>query len=382
MASPPLGSAVQLLGRRVADKYLIDRVLGRGGMSLVVGATHIQLGQRVALKVLCSPARDPYGAVVREARHAAKLTSKHTVRVFDVGIEAFGPYIVMEHLAGRNLAEVLKEEGPLSVARASSLVLEACEAVAEAHAAGIIHRDLKPSNLFLAECKDGPPVVKVLDFGIAEELQQSERGQSASGSLGYASPEQLGGQPADARADIFSLGAVLYKLVSGELPFRERRGPASPPRLYGVPAGFEAVILRCLHHDRAARYGSVAELVAALAPFAVTERARETEAEVGPLVVARVIPSQRAALPLGHIAALVTCAALVIMAVLGRQPVRPAAAAVAAPPSAPTPSAMVALPPAVTTAPPAPVAMLVPKAKAPAISRRVTSRPVDPMDRR
>ena len=162
------------IGEIVAGKYRIERVLGQGGMGVVVAAMHEQLRQRVAIKMLLPEAKASPNAVarfLREARAAAAIHGEHVARVLDVGELAEGaPYIVLEYLEGEDLARVLRDGGPLSVEVAVGYVLQACEAIAEAHAAGIVHRDLKPSNLFLARRPDGSPLVKVLDFGISKAL--------------------------------------------------------------------------------------------------------------------------------------------------------------------------------------------------------------------
>src|SRR5262249_21959882 len=152
--------------------YKVERVLGQGGMGVVVAALHQQLEQRVALKFLLPEgAADAtvVGRFVREARAAVRLRSEHVARVLDVGMADTGtPYIVMEYLEGRDLASVLNEERQLSIPRAVTYVLQASEAIAEAHALGIVHRDLKPANLFLTCRPDGTPCVKVLDFGVSK----------------------------------------------------------------------------------------------------------------------------------------------------------------------------------------------------------------------
>src|SRR5262245_61121816 len=161
-------------GDMVAGKYLVDRLLGVGGMGFVVAATHAQLDQRVAIKFLLPSVmahRETVERFQREARAAAKIKSEHVVRVSDFGALPSGlPFIVMEFLEGRDLSDTLAVRGPLPIALAVDYLLEACEALAEAHAAGIIHRDLKPSNLFLARAADSTENVKVLDFGISKSI--------------------------------------------------------------------------------------------------------------------------------------------------------------------------------------------------------------------
>src|SRR5450631_1475295 len=162
------------VGELVAGKYRVERVIGRGGMGVVVAAMHEKLRQRVAIKMLLPEARASQNALtrfLREARAAASIRGEHVARVLDVGeLEEGAPYIVMEYLEGRDLAAILADGGPLPPEEAVGYLLQACEAIAEAHGAGIIHRDLKPSNIFLTLRPDGTPLVKVLDFGISKAL--------------------------------------------------------------------------------------------------------------------------------------------------------------------------------------------------------------------
>src|SRR3954465_531507 len=159
-------------GQILAGKFRIERVLGQGGMGVVVAATHLQLDQRVALKFLLPEALSNPEAVerfAREARAAVKIKSEHVARVADVGtLESGAPYMVMEYLEGSDLATWLQQRGKLPVEQAIEFVLQACEAIAEAHALGIVHRDLKPANLFVIQRADGVLAVKVLDFGISK----------------------------------------------------------------------------------------------------------------------------------------------------------------------------------------------------------------------
>ncbi|HEX6765337.1 MAG TPA: serine/threonine-protein kinase, partial [Polyangiaceae bacterium] len=172
-------------GDVLADKYRVERVLGVGGMGVVVSAHHVHLKQRVALKFLLPDLASNPNVVerfLREAQSASTIRSEHVVRVSDVGVLASGaPYMIMEHLEGSDLAKVLLERGRLPVTRAVDYVLQAMEALAEAHGAGIVHRDLKPSNLFLTERADGSPLIKVLDFGISKVTKSD--GDASSRSL-------------------------------------------------------------------------------------------------------------------------------------------------------------------------------------------------------
>ena len=274
------------VGTILAGKYRIERMIGEGGMGVVVAATHLHLGTQVALKFLLQDMamnQQMAERFLREARASALLKSEHVCRVSDVGMLDNGaPYIVMELLQGHDLASMLRHHGPMPISTAAEYILQALHAMAEAHAAGIVHRDLKPGNLFWSQRPDGSALIKVLDFGIAKtagsvnfSLTQTS---SVMGSPGYMSPEQLkSSKEVDARSDIWSIGVVLYELVSARTPFagesitelalRVAMDP-TPPLPGNFPPQFQAVISRCLEKDPSRRFQDVAELAAALAPFA------------------------------------------------------------------------------------------------------------------
>jgi eukaryotic-like serine/threonine-protein kinase len=273
-------------GDLLAQKYRVERVIGAGGMGLVVAATHVQLRQRVAIKVLLPDMATRPNVVarfLREGRTAATIRSAHVARVFDVGLLDDGlPYLVMEHLTGATASSLLRKGGPLDVPVAVAYVLQACEALVEAHAAGIVHRDLKPSNLFVTVEPNGTASVKLLDFGISkvtgEDLTQSD---SMLGSPSYMSPEQvLDAKNVDERADIWGVGVVLYELIAGSRPFTGDSVPAicraittaAPESLRtlvpDLPPGLDDVVLRCLRKPREERFQTIADVVEALTPFA------------------------------------------------------------------------------------------------------------------
>jgi serine/threonine-protein kinase len=281
-------------GTRLAGKYRVERTLGEGGMGVVVAAMHEVLGQRVAVKFLRPHLCVDEGIVgrfVREARMASRVQSEHVARVIDVGnLESGSPYMVMEYLEGKDLGEVLRDEGPMPMSLALDYVLQACEAIAEAHKIGIVHRDLKPSNFFLTKRADGSPLIKVLDFGISKLTESTSapmdvaaltNTQNILGSPLYMSPEHLrNAKNVDARADIWALGVILYELMAGIPPFMgesvshlltviatEQQEPlikVAPT----VPKPVSDIVEKCLTKKRDERYGSVAELARDLLPYA------------------------------------------------------------------------------------------------------------------
>ncbi len=292
-AAPPTQDSAELPGEGavVDGKYRVERVLGAGGMGVVVAAMHLGLNERVALKFV--KVGDTSGELVerlrREARIAFRIKSEHVARLLDVGaLDSGSPYLVMEHLEGQDLSALLVDRGPLPIEEAVDYVLQACEAMAEAHRLGVVHRDLKPSNLFLTRRAGRAPLVKVLDFGIAKAALGLDapaasitESSSVLGSPLYMSPEQVrGAKTVDARSDLWSLGVILHELVAGAPPFAP--GPASavcaaiaadaPVRLRegrsDAPEELEKIVLRCLEKNAAERYSGVGALAAALAPFA------------------------------------------------------------------------------------------------------------------
>ncbi len=273
-----------------AGKYRIEGVLGVGGMGAVLAARHLHLDERVAIKVMLPEVADDGATSVRflrEARAAVKIKSEHVAKVLDFGqLDGGQPYIVMEYLVGEDLAAALERRGRLPVRDTVDYLLQACEALGQAHALGIVHRDLKPGNLFLTTRDDGTPCVKVLDFGISKATTQDgslasltlTKTQSVVGSPMYMAPEQMrSNQALDARTDIWSLGVVAYELLTGRLPFDAQTMPElcamvlqdPPPPLVrdDLPAGLGAAVFRCLEKKPADRFANLAALAAAIAPF-------------------------------------------------------------------------------------------------------------------
>jgi eukaryotic-like serine/threonine-protein kinase len=282
-------SAPVNVGDKVAGKYLVERVLGEGGMGVVVAARHLQLGERVAIKFLLPHALDQRNVVarfLREGSTVARLRSEYVARVHDVGaLDDGAPYIVMEYLEGKNLAAVLQERGPMEIRTAVKYVLQACEGVAEAHAMGVVHRDIKPENLVVIRRRDGTSAIKLIDFGVSKLMptEPQELGITAPsmtlGSPRYMAPEQMSSaRDVDTRADVWSIGAVLYHLLSGAPPFQGNSivslfvsinsGATSLRKARPeIPEGLDAAVLRCLQLDRTQRFADVAKLAAALVPF-------------------------------------------------------------------------------------------------------------------
>ncbi len=302
-------------GDILADKYCVERILGIGGMGVVVAAEHVALHQKVALKFMLPEALADEGSVerfMREARAAVRLRSEHVARVMDVGcMENGAPYIVMEFLEGEDMEHVIRKEAPMREPVAVDMILQACMAMAEAHSVGIVHRDLKPANLFVTQRPDGSRQVKVLDFGISK-IQESDdqvsqtKSSMAMGSPGYMAPEQMrSAKHADHRADIWALGTILYKMLSTKLPFYAESAPEMfaavltgesiplPSVVPGVNPELAEVIHRCLERDRELRYHSVAELAKALAPFG-NERAAQMAASIASVGVAAAIATEPA----------------------------------------------------------------------------------------
>ena len=288
-------ATVPVEGDVLGGKFRVERVLGQGGMGVVVAATHLVLQKRVALKFLLPEAAshpDVAERFLREARAASALHNEHVAKVIDVGtLDSGSPYMVMEFLEGHDLEREIQGRGVLPVGEAVGHLLQACEALAEAHAAGLVHRDLKPANLFLARQPDGSAMIKVLDFGIAKVTtpggQSLTQTASMMGSPLYMSPEQMTApRTVDARSDVWALGVTLYEMLTGAWPFEgETVGALSaailtqPPvgllqRRPELPGSIEAVIMGCLRRDREQRIDSVAALADALGPFAETAEAR------------------------------------------------------------------------------------------------------------
>ena len=273
------------VGQILLGKYRTESVLGHGGMGVVAKCVHLGLNENVAIKMLRQDVmldRDATERFTREAQAASKLKSEHVARVVDVGTfpDSGVPYMVMEFLDGHDLGDLVDERGPLQAPFAAMLMLQAAEALCEAHSIGIVHRDVKPSNLFVTWRPDGSALVKVLDFGISKSPMGTDlkltQTQSLLGTPAYMSPEQMrSARLVDSRTDIWSLGTVFYELLEGRRPFEAEsfsemcvKVAVDPPApMVNAPPALQQVILRCLAKNPDQRYANMAELGRDLLPY-------------------------------------------------------------------------------------------------------------------
>lgn len=275
-------------GHVVEGRYRVTGTLGSGGFGSVFSAVHTGTGQDVALKVLHVDLSSDNLSIVRRFWQEAQITSKlrhaNTVRVFDVGQTEEGAfYLAMEQLHGQTLADLLEERArqgrALGEEEALHIGVQVCRSLQEAHRAGLVHRDLKPGNVMLVHGDEEPGLqVKVLDFGIARRLDSSLTGEgSAIGTPAYMSPEQCRGQAVDARSDLYALGAVLFRCVTGRVPFVDENAltvmfhhaetPVPDPRSVApspLSAAFAACIMRAMAKNPAERFGDAREMREAL----------------------------------------------------------------------------------------------------------------------
>jgi len=284
-----------VVGELLARKYRVEHLIGVGGMGIVVAAWHAELEHRVAIKFLRqSFAAHPEAAerFRREARAGAKITSDHVVRVLDVAtLEDGVPYMVMEYLEGENLERLLEKVGPLDTREVCSIVLQVCDALADAHSNAIIHRDLKPANIYLMRRPGRPPLVKVLDFGVSKSLALNTaphlkltQGTMLVGSPLYMSPEQLDfTREIDARSDVWGLGVLMFELLTKQMPFSGESLPQivravmkaeRPPLRQLAPNAaeeMERILSGCLAVDPTDRFESAEKLARALRPLAADD---------------------------------------------------------------------------------------------------------------
>ncbi|HEY6459472.1 MAG TPA: serine/threonine-protein kinase, partial [Polyangiaceae bacterium] len=290
-----------LLGCTLPGGYRVTHMVGVGGMGRVYCAEQVALGRTVAVKVVHPHLADDELAAARflnEARTASRLGHPNSVAIFDFGRTENGqPYIVMEYLRGRDLARVAHAEGPLPLRRIADVLRQTLAALEEAHALGIVHRDLKPDNIVLEPLRSGLDFVKVVDFGLAKILEDAPSAHGGGaltrpglvcGTPEYMSPEQGRGDPLDGRADLYSLGIVLFELLTGRVPFaadsatktllQHLNEPAPDPRRVaperGIPAGFADITRRSLAKPREERYQDAGELSRALEDALATAEGR------------------------------------------------------------------------------------------------------------
>jgi serine/threonine protein kinase len=284
----PAAERLPRIGEVVSGRYRVSKFLGMGGMGKVMAAEHVVLRHAVAIKFLhphLVQSKTAQRRFAREARASAVLSSPHAIRILDVDQLPWGaPYLVMEHLEGHSLEKLIFEKRLPSADDAVRWMVQACHALAEAHARGIVHRDVKPENLFLATSASGPPTIKVLDLGLAKWLEDdalSATGETATnaavGSPQYMSPEQILGKPVDHRADLWALGVTLYELLAGRPPFVARTVQDLFRRILHAPVrslaelrpdlspALVAVVMRCLERERGRRWPSATDLASALA---------------------------------------------------------------------------------------------------------------------
>jgi len=284
----PAAEADPLIGRTVNDRYRIVEVIGQGGMGRVYKALQSPLDRVVALKILgAGHDRDPhfYKRFFLEASVTARLTHPNTITLYDYGRTEDGIFfIAMEYLDGRTLSQAMQQDGPLAQERVIHVAQQICRSLREAHALGIIHRDLKPANVILLRQQDDHDFVKVLDFGLVKFFHGDNPDSDITnagtfmGSPHYIAPEQARNQGPDQRCDIYSLGVLLYHMLTGKVPFTApnpvdiilkhlHEAPVPPRELrpeLQIDSRLEAILLRCMAKERSERFQSMDELLAAL----------------------------------------------------------------------------------------------------------------------
>ncbi|MBL9104825.1 MAG: serine/threonine protein kinase [Myxococcales bacterium] len=274
------------MGSIIEDRYRLERLLGSGGMSRVYLGTHVRAGGKLAIKLVdlrLSHKQDMVQRCLQEARTMMEIQSNHVVRAYDTGVTSTGQlYIVMEYLAGLDLEQLLNRDGPLPWTRLAPMAVHICSGLATAHAAGTIHRDIKPQNCIAVTIDGNPDHIKLIDFGIARDAN-AETGLTQDGAIlgtpEYMAPELVGtGNPPDARSDIYAVGATLYKLITGQAPFRgrdaldtlykHRNSPVIPPSKAApnldIPPEADAILVKALAKDPAQRYATADEMAAAI----------------------------------------------------------------------------------------------------------------------
>jgi eukaryotic-like serine/threonine-protein kinase len=277
----------------IDEKYELVRELGRGEAGTVYEATNLVIGKRVALKLLSRVSPEALGSVIREARAAARIGHPNVIDILDTGVDRQGrAYVVMELLRGETLLEIMEARGPLPAPYACELVLQVLGAAAAAHKAGVVHRDLKPANVFVTHPSPQEPVVKVLDFGLAETGDHLNPG---AGTPAYMPPEQALGLDLDGRADIFSASVILYELISGRLPYKAATVEQQFVATYAgrfvplsdimpsIPVELADAIERGLAGSRDARYQNAEEMIERIQPFASSAALKRSGHSLAPI---------------------------------------------------------------------------------------------------
>jgi serine/threonine protein kinase len=279
-----------MIGRIIDGRYRVLARIGQGGMGAVYKVEHLAMGKLAAMKALhpsLTQDKEVAQRFRREAEAVSRLSSPHTVQVFDFGESGGSSYLVMELVKGEDLGAILRRDGPLPFARLAPMMIQVCDALSEAHEAGIVHRDLKPENLLVARARDGHDVAKVVDFGLAKLRDQEElNAVTARGSLVgtpfYMSPEQIRAEELDARSDLYSLGALMYRVLTGVHPFtaptpvavltqhltEELIPPSQRKPELNIAPRVEAIVMRAMKKRRDERFASADELRQALATAA------------------------------------------------------------------------------------------------------------------
>jgi serine/threonine protein kinase len=293
----PIPPSYKLEGVLIADRYLLKGIIGEGGMGIVYEGVHEKLASKIAVKFLRTDlnlSQETFKRFENEAKIAASLGHKNIVRIFDMGSYESVPYFVMEFLEGTPLDEVIDEKGTLTIAEAADISIQVLEALNAVHYKGIIHRDLKPENVIIVPQPGGGEIIKILDFGIcrlqsdAASAMRMTRTGAVFGTPYYMSPEQAEGRrDIDSRADLYSVGAILYKMLTGRTPFIGEnyntiivniinKDPL-PPRKFNmeIPRDLEEVIMKALERNRDLRYLDAVEFIEALEPFASLRVTRE-----------------------------------------------------------------------------------------------------------
>ena len=282
--------ATDLIGTTLCDRYRVLSMLGSGGMGTVFLAEHVNLRRRVAIKVLRPKSAQDQLQVqrfMREARATSAISHPNVIEISDFGDTPDGTvFFVMECLDGEDLRRLLKREKRLAWPRVRHLIVQVCRALEAAHAAGVVHRDMKPDNCFRITRGDDPDFIKVLDFGIAktQPLGPEDKGLTKTGIIvgtaEYMSPEQIQGNSFDPRVDVYAVGVIMYELLCGRVPFRDKdknfakvlikqlynapRPPSQRAPDANIPPEAEAIVLKSLAKDPANRFASMTEMIAAI----------------------------------------------------------------------------------------------------------------------